>query len=301
MKYLAVFLAVLSAGRAYGAEPTRFVPEELRMTVSYMKAGGADGGRIVKIFSGAEPRDLWLDINDRTGEYGRVTITPEYGSARVEPVSSEWKYDQLRGLTGVHVLYKDNYGVSTYMKDKWGGNTQTGLMLGFSGDRTSNFLPDSDDPYQQRIKGSCGVPENISNNDGYPYLALSTTLPFTQDRPGLVRSPTVMVSCLWTLRPIYDISITLEKETMMIEDTSGSNKVYDNSVTMTGNGGPATIKVVNPSPSDISVSFSVTDDSMLTYTAKPTPAGTKVPFHVMVKNTKAGSRSYTVNFTAAYN
>lgn len=301
MKYLAVFLAVLSAGRAYGAEPTRFVPEKLMMSVSYTKAGGGDGGSIRKTFSGAEPRDLWLNINDRTGEYGRITITPEYGVASLQPASSGWKYDKLRGLTGVHVLFKDNYGVSTYMRSEWEGNSQTSLMLGFSGDRTSNFLPDSDDPYQQRIKGSCGVPENISNIDGYSYLSINTTLPFTQDRPGLVRSPTVVVNCMWYLRPIYDISLALEKETMMIEDTSGSNKVYDNSVTITGNGGPATITVVNPSTSDISVSFSVTNDSTLTYTAKPTPAGTKVPFHVLVKNTKAGSRSYTVNFTAAYN
>lgn len=301
MKYLAVFLAVLSAVRAYGAEPTRFVPEELTMTVIYEKAGGGDAQRQRTVFSGAEPRDLWLNISDRTGQYGRITITPESGSARVSPTSSEWKYDQLRGLTGVHAFFNENYGVSTYMRDEWSGLTQTGLMLGYSGDRTSNFLPDADDPYQQRIKGSCGVPENISNIDGYPYLNISTTLPFTQDRPGLVRSPTVTVSCMWRLRPIYDISLTIEKETMMIKDTSGSNKVYDNSVTITGNGGPATITVVNPSTSDISVSFSVTDDSTLTYTAKPTPAGTKVPFHVMVKNTKAGSRSYTVNFTAAYN
>lgn len=301
MKYLAVLLAVLSAGRAYGADPTRFVPEKLLMTVSYTKAGGGDGGRIDKTFSGAEPRDLWLNINDRTGEYGRITITPEFGTASVQPPSSGWKYDKLRGLTGVHALFKDDYGVSTYMRSEWGGTSQTSLMLGFSGDRNSNFLPDSDDPYQQRIKGSCGVPENISNINGYPYLIINTTLPFTQDRPGAVHTPTVTVSCMWYLRPIYDISLTLEKETMMIEDTTGSNKVYDNSVTITGNGGPATIKVANPSTSDISVSFSVTNDSTLTYTAKPTPTGTKVPFHVMVKNTKAGSRSYTVNFTAAYN
>lgn len=300
MKYLAVLLAVLSAGRAYGAEPTRFVPEQLTMIVGYTPTGGGTEQTTKKTFTGAEPQVLWLNITDKPYPDRKPTIVPDFGRGAIQPNNKGWKYDKINGLTGVEAYINDNYGVSTFMNSAYGA-AQTSLPLLYSGDRNNNFIPTSDDPYQQRVKGYCGVPENIMNDDGYPYLIFVTNLDFTQDSPGAVHTPNARVSCMWYLRPIYDISLTLEKEIMMIEDKSGSDKVYDNTINVYGNGGPATIKVVNPSSSDISVSFSVTNADVPTYTATPTRDGTAVPFYVMVKNTTPGSRSYSVNFTAAYN
>lgn len=299
MKYLAVFLAVLSAGRAYGGEPIRFVPEQLTMTISYLPTGGGAEQKIKKTFNGAEPRVAWMSITDKPYPDRKPTIVPDFGVGRIEPTSVAWTYDKINGNTGVRAFLNENYSVATYLDPAFGG-TQTSLPLYIS-DRSSNYIPTSDDPYQQQVQAFCGVPENIMNDDGYPYFSTGVRLAFTQDTPGLVRSPVVHVGCLWQLRPIYDLSLTLEKETMLIEDKSGSTKVYDNSITVTGNGGPATIHIANPSSTDVSVSFSVSEADVLTYTARPTPGGTAVPFYVLVKNTKAGSRTYSVNFTASYN
>ncbi|WP_214294221.1 hypothetical protein, partial [Escherichia coli] len=69
---------------------------------------------------------------------------------------------------------------------------------------------------------------------------------------------------------------------------------------VSGNGGAVLITIDNPAQEDINTSFSDTNPDVLTTTAKPTAVGTTVPFYVAVKNTRAGSRTYNVNFTAAY-
>lgn len=111
---------------------------------------------------------------------------------------------------------------------------------------------------------------------------------------------TVQVLCKWHLRANYKLSLSLEKTVMQIVDTVGSNTVHNNKLVIAGNGGAVQITIDNPSQEDISTSFSDTKPHVLTTTATPTTAGTTVPLYVTVLNTRAGSRTYNINFTAAY-
>ncbi|HGX5545117.1 TPA: hypothetical protein ACNE3F_003825 [Escherichia coli] len=299
MKYLAVFLAVLTAGPACGAELIKFVPEELTMKVIYEPTGGGAATTEQRVFTGAEPKDLWLNIKDRSLADRKITITPKVGTGRIEPTFQKWYYDTINGNTGVKAFINENYAPAAYMPTTFGASLKPLPLYG--NDLNHNTLPTPDDPYQQRIRGSCGVPVNIRADGTYPYLVTGVNLSFTHDYYGATASPNVIVSCMWKLRPIYDISLKLERETMTINDKSGSNRIYDNKILVTGNGGPATITIVNPSSHDVSVSYSDTDDNVLAHTTRPTSEGAAVPFYVLVKNTSPGTRSYNVTFNAEYN
>ncbi|HAX6729956.1 TPA: hypothetical protein JTO97_004764 [Escherichia coli] len=301
MKYLAVLLAVLTAGSACGAELIKLVPEELKMRVWYVPSGAnRPDFTYTKVFTGAKPQVLWLDITDKPYADRKVNIEPVSGAGLIQPEHGNWYYDKINGETGVYAFLNENYGVGTYMNRAYGA-PQDKLSLVYEGNKNANFLPPSGATVQQKVKGSCGVPENLKTDVGRSHFITTVKLSFTQDGGGGVESPSAFVRCQWSVRPVYDIDLKLEMETMTINGTSGSNRVYDNRITVTGNGGPATIKIVNPSSRDVSVSYSDTDDGVLSKTTRPTPGGTTVPFYVLVKNTKAGTRSYNVNFTAEYN
>lgn len=302
MKYLAVFLAVLTAGSACGAELIKLVPEELTMRVWYAQSGTNKVlSDISRTFTSTDPQVLWLDINDKPYADKKVTINPVSGSGLIQPEDSKWYYDKLNGETGVYAYLNEFYGVGTYLNRGYGA-AQDALSIVYEGNKNNNFLPPSTNPLQQRVKGSCGVPANLMTDvDQTKFFITTVKLSFTQNGGGAVQSPSVYVRCQWSVRPIYDITLKLDKETMTINDKSGSNQIYHNRITVTGNGGPATIKIVNPSSRDVSVSYSDTDDGVLSHTTRPTPGGAAVPFYVLIKNTKAGTRSYNVNFTAEYN
>ena len=302
MKYLAVLLAVLTAGSACGAELIKLVPEELTMRVWYTRSGAnSTPYDTTWTFQGAKPQNIWIDIEDKPHTDRHVKIVPVPGAAFIDPEGVNWYYDQINGNTGVLAYLNENYGVGTYMDPAY-GVPQDPLSLDIRGDENNNFLPPSNKPIQQKIKGSCGVPENLrSDVAGNQFFTTTVRLSFTTDGGGAFHPPIAWVRCQWSVRPVYDIALKLEMETMTITGTSRSNRVYDNRITVTGNGGPATINIVNPSPLDVSVSYSDTDDGVLSKRTTPTPGGTTVPFYVLVKNTKAGTRSYNVNFTAEYN
>lgn len=302
MKYLAVLLAVLTAGSACGAELIKLVPEELTMRVWYNRSG--DNSTTYDTtwhFTGAKQQNIWLDISDKPHTDRKVNIVPDPGAAFIDPEGVNWYYDRINGDTGVYAYLNDNYGVGTFMDPAYGAPRDQ-LSLVYQGDKNNNFLPPNSKPIQQKVKGSCGVPENLrSDVEHYQFFTTTVKLSFTQDGGGAIHSPSAWVECKWTIRPVYDIALKLEMETMTINGTSRSNRVYDNRITVTGNGGPAIIKIENPSSRDVSVSYSDTDDGVISISTRPTPGGTTVPFYVLVKNTKAGTRSYNVNFTAEYN
>ena len=110
----------------------------------------------------------------------------------------------------------------------------------------------------------------------------------------------IKVECKWYLREIYRLSLDLEKTVLQIVDIVGGNTVHHNTLRVAGNGGTVQITIDNPVQEDISTSFSATKHNVLTTTTTPTMAGTTVPFYVAVLNTRAGSRTYNINFTAAY-
>lgn len=301
MKYLAVLLAVLTAGSACGAELIKLVPEELKMRVWYNRSSdNTTAYDTTWEFTGAKPQNIWLDITDKPDGGRKVNIVPVPGEAFIDPEGEKWYYDHINGDTGVYAYLNEEYGVGTYMDRAYVG-PQNNLSLVYHGNQNNNFLPSPSKPIQQKVKGSCGVPVNLKTDDARNQTFTTTVrLSFTQEGGGAIHSPSAWVSCQWSVRPVYDIALKLEMETMTINGTSRSNRVYDNRITVTGNGGPATIKIVNPSSRDVSVSYSDTDDVSIMKTT-PTPGGITVPFYVLVKNTKAGTRSYNVNFTAEYN
>ncbi|EOY7733906.1 hypothetical protein ACQLRR_005214 [Escherichia coli] len=303
MKYLAVLLAVLTAGSACGAELIKLVPEKLEMRVTYKRArDNVTAFEETRTFTNIQPQyKHMLAIYDKPYTDRKVNIEPLPGAALIQPEDGNWYYDRITGETGVYAFLNETYGVGTYM-DRAYGVPQDKLPLVYEGNKNNSFLPPSSAPAQQWVTGYCGVPENLKTDVArYQFFTTTVKLSFTQDGGGAVQSPTALVRCQWSVRPAYDIALKLEMETMTINGTSGSNRVYDNRITVTGNGGPATIKIVNPSSRDVSVSYSDTDDGDLSKTTRPTPGGTTVPFYVLVKNTKAGTRSYNVNFTAEYN
>ncbi|EPE1389442.1 hypothetical protein ACSGRX_004770 [Escherichia coli] len=301
MKYLAVLLAVLTAGSACGAELINLVPEQLEMRVWYNRRGdNYTAFEYMDTFTGAKPQNVWLDVTDQP-ENRKVNIVPVPGQAFIDPTGVNWYYEKFDGATGVTAYLNKDYGVGTYMRNAHGAPLDN-LTLVYEGNQNNNFLPPSSERIQQKVKASCGVPVNLkTDNARYQFFTTTVRLSFRQDGGGATETPNAWVLCKWSVRPVYDIALKLEMETMTIYGTSRSNRVYDNRITVTGNGGPATIKIVNEWSHDVSVSYSDTDDGVLSTTARPTPGGTPVPFYVLVKNTKAGKRSYNVNFTAEYN
>ncbi|EKQ3397097.1 TPA: hypothetical protein ACF21L_005047 [Escherichia coli] len=168
------------------------------------------------------------------------------------------------------------------------------------GEKEHAYLPTSGSSDKQRVRVDCGVPENITGDNEATWLSYGTSIQFRQTGTGALYTPIIRSLCRWDLRAIYNLSLSLEKTVMEIVDKVGSNTTHENTLHVTGNGGAVRITIDNPEQADISASFSEINPRILTTTAKPTMDGTTVPFYVVVQNTRAGSRSYNVNFTAAY-
>ncbi|HGG2421378.1 TPA: hypothetical protein ACJFS2_004116 [Escherichia coli] len=293
MKYLAVLLAILSAGSAWGADMKRYVPKSVTIDFRYTGPNGSLEKQSTTIET-TEPQIKWFYFEDKN-RADRVGISPYTATQQI--YNGPGGTFDIRGQTGQMTFFNDNYSASTYLHAEYGNNASTPI---FSGEKQYAYLPTSNSTDNQKIRVNCGVPENISGPTNAPYIFLTTTLQMEQDGVGAVYVPEITATCRWYLTEVIDLSISLEKNVMEISGIVGNNKTYKNNVHVTGNSGPVTITIVNPEKTDISVSFSDSNDSVLTTTATPATSGATVPFYVVPKNTQAGSRSYNVNFTATY-
>ncbi|EID2724135.1 hypothetical protein K8W47_004385 [Escherichia coli] len=293
MKYLAVLLAILSAGSAWGAELIRYVPTRVHVDFIYHGPTGSIP-RQTKTFETTEPvsAEFYFEDKDRSDPAG-----VEVHSAKQSITNGPNGTFDVRGLTGQTVHLNKNYKVIASMVYSKGDG---GYMPVNSGEKEHAYLPTSGSSDVQKVRVDCGVPENIIGNNKATGLNFGTTISFKQTGVGLVNTPITTAVCRWDLRAIYNLSLSLEKTVMEIVDQVGSNTTHENKLHVTGNGGAVRITIDNPEQADISASFSEINPSVLTTTANPTMDGTTVPFYVVVQNTRAGSRTYNVNFTAAY-
>lgn len=293
MKYLAVLLAILSAGSAWGAEMKRYVPKSV--TIKFMYTGpNTTLPTQTKTIDTTDPQIVWFYFEDKNRSE-RVGLTPDQAIQTI--YNGPGGTFDVRGQTGQMTFFNDNYSVAAYLHAEDGTGVSTPI---YSGEKQYAYLPTTNSTDQQKIRVNCGVPENITGMKTVKNIILSNTLYMKQDGVGLVNTPEISTQCIWNLTEVIDLSISLEKKVMEISGIVGDNKTYKNNVYVAGNSGPVTITIVNPEKTDISVSFSDSNDSVLTTTASPATSGTTVPFYVVPKNTQAGSRSYNVNFTATY-
>lgn len=293
MKYLAVLLAILSAGSAWGAELIRFAPTGVTVRFYYEGAYGPIPTQ-TQTYETNDPVSTMFYFEDKDRSVP-VGVSVMY-SKQIIKGGANLTFN-VRGRTGQLVQLNDNYTASAYMSASF---VDGGQIPHTSGDKEHAYLPTSGSSDKQHVRVDCGVPENITGDNEATWMTYGTSIHFQQTGSGALFSPLIKTICTWDLRAIYNLSLSLEKTVMEIVDKVGSNTSHENTLHVTGNGGAVRITIDNPEQADISASFSEINPRILTTTAKPTMDGTTVPFYVVVQNTRAGSRSYNVNFTAAY-
>lgn len=294
MKYLAVLLAILSAGSAWGAELVDYVPTSVTVSADYKL--GYD--RIVSYYKHYDTSENVVETIPFTDhEHDKLPMSVFSAINKFETNLNEGTFN-LSGPNGITVFLNDLFSLTAQYMPWYGA----GEKIPYDHDALSNaYIPAQGASDQQRLIIRCGAPRNIKGLDRASYMAMGALLYLSPPGdPSITRMRTVNVLCNWQLRANYRLSLSLEKTVMQIVDTVGSNTVHNNKLHVAGNGGAVQITIDNPAQEDISTSFSDTKPHVLTTTATPTMAGTTVPLYVAVLNTRAGSRTYNINFTAAY-
>ena len=299
MKYLAMILALLSAVPASGADRIKYVPTQLKMTFKYMKARTDTLLTQERVFNKAQGT-------------GQIFVFEDHPLTEKLPIKLHRRESSLKSslgrtlsygfynTTSLRVVYNNaGYSVKVDAQNTYGDHDNvTGPITGSEADR---YLPAQGQTADQRGVAYCDVPINV--------VGPITTDPWIEHEVGILMSntttfthisPGAFLTCHWTLSPVYDLSISLEKSIMNIEGAVGGSRSYTNRVVLSGNGGPARVTIGNQHQDDISVSFSDKDEAIATAIVTPSMTGTRKTFYVVVKNATAGNRSYSVNFTADY-
>ncbi|WP_273949224.1 hypothetical protein [Escherichia coli] len=294
MKYLAVLLAILSAGSAWGAALMNYVPTGVSVYANYTRDRGSISHRIYKDYEGAEPVTATLSFTDQTREKTKMHIRKVINKYKGLDHGSI----TLSGPNGGTLRLNDKYSITAHYEPGYGDGSEQPYIA--DGDEYL-YLPGIGDSDHQGMIINCGVPVKIEGISENSQVTLGSRMLIHP--PGDL-SPSTLVEvdfeCRWHLRAIYSLSLSLDKTVLTIEDKVGSNTIYNNTLRVSGNGGAVLITIDNPMQADISTSFSDSRLNVLTTTAIPTMEGTTVPFYVVAQNTRAGSRTYKVNFTAAY-
>lgn len=293
MKYLAVLLAILSAGSAWGAELVNYVPTGVTVTAEYRREQGKIRHTYYQQYD-SFPVTASLNFTDK---HDVISIMSDV-VVRNEYQGLDNGSFTLSGPNGGTLFLNDKFSITANYDPAYGDRDRIPFT---SGSLENAYLPPTGSSYQQQLLIRCGVPMNIRGVSKESQLKLGTHV--TLHPPGDLSPSTyldVYFTCKWHLRAVYSLSLSLEKTVLTIMDKVGSNTIHNTKLRVTGNGGAVVITIDNPMPEDISTSFSDTLTDVLTTTAKPSMEGTTVPFYVVVQNTRAGSRTYNVNFTAAY-
>lgn len=294
MKYIAVLLAILSAGSAWGGELINYVPISLDVRGSYYKGPTHPVVEHTAHVAAAEPHMLSMVFNDKPGAKRPLNISA------VRNIYEGLENGDLTvsGPNGPQLRINDNFS----MDASYVPGYRHFDKIPYRHDNLSDvYLPSSSSSESQSLNIICNVPQNIKGSKGAEQLKLGASiLLIPKDNNALTEQRSIVGECTWHLRAIYSLSLTLEKTVMSIVDKVGSTTIHNNKLHVSGNGGAVLITIDNPAQDDINTSFSDTNPNVLTTTTTPTAVGTTVPFYVAVKNTRAGSRTYNVNFTAAY-
>ncbi|HFD3178046.1 TPA: hypothetical protein ACF21L_005073 [Escherichia coli] len=292
MKYLAVPLAILSAGSAIGAELINYVPTRLEIRGVYQMLGSYKA-EIHKYYDTNTAIQLTAELVDKPSS----SQTPMQILYHQNVKSGSFTYD-ASGPIGGTVFLNANYEI-TVQHDR---NKDDAADISYiDSGQTNLFLPSKGSSDPQRFVVRCPALRNIRGEVGADLMKLGATLNISPTTGVTVYNQRlVSFTCLWHLQPVYNLDLTIEKTEMSIVGAVGSSPKTINNLTLTGNGGAVQITIDNPSPKEISTTFSETVPNALTTTSTPTMGGTTVPFYVNVLNTRAGTRTYTVRFTAAY-
>ncbi|HBB4348542.1 TPA: hypothetical protein KBN24_004554 [Escherichia coli] len=294
MKYIAVLLAILSAGSAWGGELVNYVPTSLTIYGSYSVG-------LKPIVQHTQPWDnpsgpvtLTMVVNDKP-----TAKTP----LRIDSVRNVYEGFEngvftISGTNGPKLWINDNFTMTASYTP---GYSHFAEIPYIHDDLTNLYLPPNGSSEQQKMHVYCDLPQNIKGTSGSVEVKLGASILLIPAGTIDIRvQRSIVGTCTWQLRAIYSLSLTLEKTVMSIVDKVGSTTIHNNKLHVAGNGGAVLITIDNPAQEDINTSFSNTQPDVLTTTTKPSVDGTTVPFYVAVKNTRAGSRTYNVNFTAAY-
>ena len=295
MKYLAVLLAILSAGSAWGAALINYVPTGVTVYANYKRDRGSIQHSYYNEFVGSEPVHAAINFTDQPSD--------ERTKMHIRGVFNKYKGLEngsftLNGPNGGTLRLNDKYSITAYYEPGYGDGAEQPYIAD-SGQYL--YLPELGASDQQGLIIRCGVPGNIVGISENSQLTLGSRI--LMHPPGDISpSTTVEVDflCTWHLRSNYILSLSLDKTVLTIADKVGSHTIHNNTLYVSGNGGAVQITIDNPEQEDISTAFSDTRLNVLTTTAKPAMEGTTVPFYVVAQNTRAGSRTYKVNFTAAY-
>ncbi|MEF4154891.1 hypothetical protein U9042_22555 [Escherichia coli] len=294
MKYIAVLLAILSAGSAWGGELINYVPTSVTVYGAYHIGLKPVAQYTDHWDASAAPVTMTMAVNDKPAAKLPLYID---GVRNVFEGLDNGVFT-LRGANGPKLWTNDNFTITTSNHPEYPHFSEIPYL---HDDLSNLYLPPSGSSEQPRLHVHCDVPQNIKGTSGAEEVKLGASIlliPTGTDDIRVQRS--IVGTCTWKLRAIYSLSLTLEKTMMSIVDKVGSTTIHNNKLHVAGNGGAVQITIDNPAQEDINTSFSNAKPDVLTTTAVPTVNGTTVPFYVAVKNTRAGSRTYNVNFTAAY-
>lgn len=293
MKYLAVPLAILSAGSAIGAELINYVPTRVELRAYYQMLGSYKA-ELHKYFDTNTPIELTGDFVDKP----TTSTTPMLIAHANNIKSGRFTYD-ASGPIGGTVFLNNNYEI-TVQHDRTKDDSDD-IGYTHSGQQYL-FLPAKGSSDSQRFKIRCPELRNIRGEIGASFMTLGAALNIQPaNSPVDVRTQRLInFRCVWHLQAVYNLALTLEKTEMSIVGAVGSITKHINKLHVTGNGGAVHITIDNPSQKELSTSFSETDPNVLTTTSTPTMEGTTVPIYLVVQNPRAGTRTYNVRFSAAY-
>lgn len=296
MKYLAVFLGVLSAASAHSAGKYKYVPETLQITVYSQE----------HLYGDIIPRttsDVSLDNPQMKVKLNRLNdsgaeIPIAYNGTTVKAAPSEFAtIGPSKSKTLLRFTPWTFGWVTAIPENPFITGTTAEILFG---DQPLKW-PTTPNRQEQELTVQCAVPEYFtSDNPNLSWALTEMTMFLVNDNYG--SGITAFGMCYYRLRPVPDINIEIKNENMHISGVSGTTTIASNQLIATGWGGgmPATMRIENPFKEDISVSFSQTDFDQTTTTITPTQTGAQTDFYVKVNNTKPGSREYRVNFTAQF-
>ena len=297
MKYLAHALLLLLPASATAAELYKYVPIEIRQSLSASSAWNNpyinNLSTATRYFSANEEPVTQLVLNTSSTTKFPLTITEQYQA---------YEYGIINPGT-----------VDTNTPEKWEGKLTTQLGHNNTMDTTFKFgssgygyLNQGDFTVTNStghiLTARCPVPEYVYadaffNGDTYNVNHSAKYM----DKNG-VYAVTAGMYCSITYRIVPELQLEIEKPVMNI-GASDIEKTHENRLISTGFGGlgvHASLTIENPNTNDVQVAFSKSDLGLVQTTVKPHRNGVWTTFYVKLKRKQPGSNQYNINFTARY-
>ncbi len=298
MKYLAMILAVLTAQNGHCSAQSKFVVESIELTMEYKGFHGIIQENKIILNPSNPTYDLYFtnDNNIGNGDGAVLRDVQAYGTFHT-PVDPH-ELGPIRGSTSMTVTINKLDGAIQTDADDVRDFTDKTVPYTRKGD--TSIFGGINDFKRVPVHVNCALPEYLYGPSDMTHLLWGSRLVFHIDPIGIIRRPDVRMTCKLNLKRTIELSVRIDKPVMTISGPTGSTATFKNHVVVAGTTAPARLRIENPSSSFLSVSFSESDDTVTERGVVPSAGGAPQLFYVKVKDTSAGTRTYTSNFIAEY-